>query len=60
MTETQAAYETDLMPFTREQIKDICRYLGIIDENGGHGEIILKVRENKVKFINLGDVGKKY
>ena len=60
MSETQAAYDTDMTPFTREQIKDICRYLAFIGENGGHGEIVLKVRENKIKFINLGDIGRKY
>ena len=53
-------YETDLMPFTCEQIRDICRFMVFISENGGHGEIVLKVRENKIKFINLGDIGRKY
>ena len=47
-------------PFTPQQLADICRFLAIIRDMGGHGEIVVVVRENEVRFINLGEVSKKY
>ena len=49
-----------MSPFTAQQLADICRFLQIIRENGGHGEIVVVVRDNEVRFINLGEVSKKY
>ena len=48
------------LPFTPQQLADICRFLAIIRENGGHGDIVVRVRDGEVRYINLGEVSKKY
>ena len=49
---------TDL--FTAEQLQTIKKYLDIIHEEGGHGEIVIRVRDGEIKFINLCEVSRKY
>ena len=43
-------------PFSPQQLADICRFLQIIMENGGHGIVEIVVKGGEVKFINLKEV----
>ena len=45
MTERQPPYGS---PFTPEQLADIQDYLGIIQEKGGYGNIIIQVQNGVI------------
>lgn len=60
MSESQAAYDTDLKPFTREQIADINKYLSVIRDISGFGVINLIVENNNIRFVRLENLSRKY
>ena len=47
-------------PFTPKQMEDIVEFIDIINRKGGHGDVIIRIREGVIRYINLGEVSAKY